>query len=34
MADLVDINILDKNDLKTLNNKIEVTYLQSCNITE
>ena len=34
MADLVDINILDKNDLKTLNNKIEVTYLQSCNVTE
>jgi hypothetical protein len=25
---------LDKNDLKTLNNKIEVTYLQSCDITE
>ena len=34
MADLVNINILDKNDLKTLNNKIEVTYLQSCDITE
>ena len=34
LADLVDINILDKNDLKTLNNKIEVTYLQSCEITE
>jgi hypothetical protein len=34
LADLVDINILDKNDLKTLNNKIEVTYLQSCDITE
>lgn len=34
MADLVDINILDKNDLKILNNKIEVTYLQSCNVTE
>ena len=34
LADLVDINILDKNDLKILNNKIEVTYLQSCDITE
>ena len=34
LADLVDINILDKNDLKILNNKIEVTYLQSCEITE
>jgi hypothetical protein len=34
MADLVNINILDKNDLKILNNKIEVTYLQSCNVTE
>lgn len=34
LADLVDINILDKNDLKILNNKIEVTYQQSCNITE
>jgi hypothetical protein len=34
MADLVDIKILDENDLKTLNNKIEVTYLQSCDITE
>ena len=34
MANLVDINILDKNDLKTLNNKIEVTYQQSCNVTE
>jgi len=34
MADLVNINILDKNDLKTLNNKIEVTYQQSCNVTE
>lgn len=34
MADLVDINILDKNDLKTLNNKIQVTYQQSCNVTE
>ena len=34
MADLVDIHILDKNDLKILDNKIEVTYLQSCNVTE
>lgn len=34
MADLVNIHILDKNDLITLNNKIEVTYLQSCNVTE
>ena len=34
MADLVNINILDENDLKTLNNKIEVTYQQSCDITE
>ncbi len=34
MADLVNINILDKDDLKTLNNKIEVTYQQSCDITE
>lgn len=34
MADLVNINILDKNDLEILNNKIEVTYLQSCDITE
>ena len=34
MADLVDIKILDENDLKTLNNKIEVTYSQSCDITE
>lgn len=34
MSNLVDINILDKNDLKILNNKIEVTYLQSCDITE
>jgi len=34
MTDLVDINILDKNDLKILNNKIEVTYSQSCDITE
>ncbi len=34
MADLVNINILDKNDLKVLNNKIEVTYQQSCNVTE
>ena len=34
LADLVDINILDENDLKILNNKIEVTYQQSCDITE
>ncbi len=34
MTDLVNIHILDKNDLKILNNKIEVTYLQSCNVTE
>ena len=34
MADLVNINILDKNDLKVMNNKIEVTYQQSCNVTE
>lgn len=34
MADLVNINILDKDDLKTLDNKIEVTYQQSCNVTE
>jgi hypothetical protein len=34
MSNLVDINILDKNDLKILDNKIEVTYLQSCDITE
>lgn len=34
MTDLVAINILDKNDLKILNNKIEVTYQQSCNVTE
>ena len=34
MADLININILDKSDLKILNNKIEVTYQQSCDITE
>ena len=34
MADLININILDKDDLMTLNNNIEVTYLQSCNVTE
>jgi hypothetical protein len=34
MADLVNIKILDENDLKTLNNKIEVTYQQSCDVTE
>lgn len=34
MADLVGIGILDQNDLNTLNNKIEVNYLQSCNVTE
>lgn len=34
MADLVNINILNKNDLNIMNNKIEVTYQQSCNVTE
>ena len=34
MADLVNIKILDEKDLETLNNKIEVTYSQSCDITE
>ncbi len=34
LANLVEIHILDQSDLKTLNNKIEVTYQQSCNITE
>ena len=34
MADLVNIHILDQNDLNVLNNKIEVTYQQSCEITE
>ncbi len=34
IADLININILDKDDLKILDNKIEVTYQQSCDITE
>ena len=34
LVDLLNIGILDKNDLKILNNKIEVTYLQSCDVTE
>jgi len=34
LSDLVNIHILDEDDLKTLNNKIEVTYQQSCDITE
>lgn len=34
LADLVNINILDENDLKIMNNKIKVTYQQSCEVTE
>lgn len=34
MSDLIDINILDNSDLEILNKKIDVTYLQSCDVTE
>lgn len=34
LANLVNSNILDENDLKIMNNKIEVTYTQSCDFTE
>ena len=34
MADLVNINILDEDDLKVMNNKIKVNYQQNCEITE
>ena len=34
LADMLVHHILDSDDIKILNNKIEVSYIQSCDITE